>query len=60
MKHTGGADRGDGVIIQRGNRDLRKITCPKCRGTATVTRSTDGRAVTKCHSCGAEYVSKPL
>jgi ribosomal protein S27E len=60
MKHTGGADRGDGVIIHRGNRDLRKITCPKCRGLATVTRTADGHAVTKCHTCGAEYVSKPM
>ena len=55
-----GADRGDGVLIHRGNKDLRKITCPKCKGVATQTRSTDGTIVTKCHTCGNEYVTRQM
>lgn len=60
MKSTNGVDRGDGIIINRGNKDLRKLTCPRCRGTATASRSVNGRMVTKCHRCGTEFSSKPL
>lgn len=60
MKSSKGADRGDGVLIHRGNKDLRKLTCPKCRGVAIVARTSDGRQVTRCSRCGAEFVSKPM
>lgn len=60
MKHAGGADRGDGVIICRGNKDLRKITCPRCHSVATTTRTADGKVVARCHGCGAVFSTKSI
>lgn len=59
-KRTRGADRGDGIIIHRGNRDLRKITCPKCHTIATMTKTASGKTVIKCHGCGCEFTTTQM
>lgn len=53
--------KGGPVILKTtGGGGMRKIRCPSCHGTATLTARNDGQRVSRCGSCGLEMTTRAL
>jgi hypothetical protein len=52
---------GGTVVLKEGTAGgMRKLRCPSCGGIAVPTRTTQGKAVTRCGSCQREFTVRSM